>query len=56
VRDLRFKVLGQFALAENRVENGRAPRFELAQISETLLELAELSVVKAAGGLLTVAP
>src|SRR5580704_18342247 len=55
VRDLRFKLLGQFALATNRVENARAPRLEFAQISETLLELAELGVVKAAGGLLTVA-
>ena len=55
VRDLRFKLFGQFALAANRVENARTPRLEFAQISETLLELAELGVIKAAGGLLTVA-
>jgi hypothetical protein len=55
VHNLRSKLLGQFALAANRVENARTPRFKLPQISETLLELAELGVIKAAGGLLTVA-
>src|SRR5208283_4668941 len=54
-RDLRFKVPGQFALAANPIENGRAPRFELPQIGKTLLQLAELGVIKTAGCLLTVA-
>jgi hypothetical protein len=51
--DLRFKVRGQFALAANRVENAHTPRLKLTQVSETLFELAELGVIKAAGGLLT---
>src|SRR5579875_1603034 len=52
--NLRLKLSGQLALAANCVKNGRASCFEIPQIGKTLLELAELDVVKTAGCLLTV--
>jgi hypothetical protein len=54
-RDPRRQLVGELALGLDRAADGLAPRVELAQIGEPLLQLAQLGVIQAAGRFLAVA-
>jgi hypothetical protein len=50
-----FQFGRQLALFGDTAEDGRAPLFHFAQVAQTLLQIAQLGIIQAAGGFLAVA-